>query len=108
MLLAVLARSSWRAEVCKSDPVQQHRIRCLRYALLTYPRRSACFTDHAAARFCRTGKEKEDQDWEPEEEEPEEEEPQEEELDEEDLLEVRAKKGTKTKKAKEKTKVRPS
>ena len=65
----------------------------------------ACFTDHAAARFCRTGKEKEDQDWEPEEEEPEEEEPQEEELDEEDLLEVRAKKGTKTKKAKKKTKV---
>ena len=42
-----------------------------------------------------------------EEEEPEEEEPEEEELA-EDLLELRANKGTKTKKAKKKTKVRPS
>ena len=78
----------------------------IRSALSKFPLRVACFTDHAAARFCRTGKEKEDQDWEPEEEEPEEEEPQEEELDEEDLLEVRAKKGTKTKKTKTKTMVR--
>ena len=79
----------------------------IRSALSKFPLRVACFTDHAAARLCRTGKEKEDQDWEPEEEEPEEEEPEEEELA-EDLLEVRAKKGTKTKKAKKKTKVRPS
>ena len=71
----------------------------IRSALSKFPLRVACFTDHAAARLCRTGKEKEDQDWEPEEEEPEEEELA------EDLLEVRAKKGTKTKKAKKKTKV---
>ena len=84
----------------------------IRSALSKFPLRVACFTDHAAARLCRTGKEKEDQDWEPEEEEPEEEEPEEEEPEEEelaeDLLEVRANKGTKTKKAKKKTKVRLS
>ena len=79
----------------------------IRSALPKFPFRVAYVTDHAAARFCRTGKEKEDQDWEPEEEEPEEEEPQEEELA-KDLLEVRAKQGAKTKKAMKKKKVRLS
>ena len=79
----------------------------IRSAHPKFPLHVACFTDHAAARFCRTRKEKEDQDWElEEEEEPEEEEPEEEELDEEDLLEIRAKKGTKTKKTKKNTIVR--
>ena len=55
----------------------------------TRPLRVACFTDHAAERFCRTGKKQEDQDWEPPEVE--------EEREEEDLLELPPKKHTKTK-----------
>ena len=65
---------------------RDHFVRC---ALPTFPLRVACFTDHASARFRRTGKQQEDQDWEPPEVE--------EEREEEDLLELPPKKHTKTK-----------
>ena len=65
---------------------RDHFVRC---ALPTFPLRVAYFTDHASARFRRTGKQQEDQDWEPPEVE--------EEREEEDLLELPPKKHTKTK-----------